>query len=69
VCPFVYKFSCRRCQQKKKEEERKRERETWREKAITWAGLERFVLFVEAALCGWPLTRPTELVNNELGRR
>ena len=41
--------------------------ETWRKKAITV--VERFVLFVEAALCGLQLMRPCELVHNELGKR
>ena len=43
------------------------EAETWNKKAITV--VERFVLFVEAALCGLVLMRPGELVNNELGKR
>lgn len=43
------------------------EAETWRKKAITV--VERFVLFVEAGLCGLLLMRPGELVNNELGKK
>lgn len=40
---------------------------TRRKRAITV--VERFVLFVEAALCGLLLMRPGELVNYELGKR
>lgn len=43
------------------------EAETWRKKAITV--VEHFVLFVEAALFGLLLMRPSELDNNELRKR
>lgn len=43
------------------------EAETLRKKAIIVG--ERFVLFVEAALCGLLLMRPSKLVNNVLGKK
>ena len=54
VCDFV---SCETSPQQVSAEEGSFEAETWRKKAITVVA--RFVLFVEAALCGPQLMRPS----------